>query len=142
MTKTTEVTKVEDIVKKVTGIKVRYFRYPGGCYGGSDLNSVKALGERPIGWDCYFGDSLNWTASQQVANVKDSCQQRLDRDHAPQRAAVPRGVYKALKVLHPVVEGPRLAGREHRHDAGRPDPEANAVGFRNCALRKPARRAP
>jgi peptidoglycan/xylan/chitin deacetylase (PgdA/CDA1 family) len=101
MTKTTEVTKVEDIVKQVTGVKVRYFRYPGGCYGGGDLETVKALGERPIGWDCYFGDSLNWTASQQIASVKDGCQNGsivITHLNGPPYHS---GVYEALKVLIP-----------------------------------------
>ncbi len=101
MTKTTEVTNVEDIVKQVTGVKVRYFRYPGGCYGGGDLDTVKALGERPIGWDCYFGDSLNWTASQQIASVKGSCQNGsivITHLNGPPYHS---GVYEALKVLIP-----------------------------------------
>jgi peptidoglycan/xylan/chitin deacetylase (PgdA/CDA1 family) len=101
MTKTTEVTKVEDIVKQVTGVKVRYFRYPGGCYGGGDLDVVKSVGERPIGWDCYFGDSLNWTASQQIASVKDSCAYGsivITHLNGPPYHS---GVYEALKVLIP-----------------------------------------
>jgi len=101
MTKTTEVTKVEDIVRQVTGVKVRYFRYPGGCYGGGDLDRVRALGERPIGWECYFGDSLNWTASQQISSVKNSCQNGsivITHLNGPPYHS---GVYEALKVLIP-----------------------------------------
>jgi peptidoglycan-N-acetylglucosamine deacetylase len=101
MTKTTEVTKVEDIVKQVTGVKVRYFRYPGGCYGGGDLDIVKSLGERPIGWDCYFGDSLNWTASQQIASVKNSCQNGSIVITHLNGPPYHRNVYEALKVLIP-----------------------------------------
>jgi len=101
LTKTTEVTNVEDLVKQVTGVKVRYFRYPGGCYGGGDLELVKSLGERPIGWDCYFGDSLNWTASQQIASVESNCQQGsivITHLNGPPYHS---GVYEALKVLLP-----------------------------------------
>jgi peptidoglycan/xylan/chitin deacetylase (PgdA/CDA1 family) len=101
LTKTTEVTRVATIVKQVTGVKVRYFRYPGGCYGGGDLDLVKSLGERPIGWDCFFGDSLNWTASRQVASVKSSCQPGsivITHLNGPPYHS---GVYEALKVLLP-----------------------------------------
>jgi peptidoglycan/xylan/chitin deacetylase (PgdA/CDA1 family) len=101
MTKTTEVTMVQDIVKQVTGVRVRYFRYPGGCYGGGDLDLVKSLGERPIGWDCYFGDSLGWTASRQIASVESNCQQGsivITHLNGPPYHS---GVYEALKVLLP-----------------------------------------
>jgi peptidoglycan-N-acetylglucosamine deacetylase len=101
LTKTTEVTKVEEIINQVTGIKVRYFRYPGGCYGGADLDLVKSLGERPIGWDCYFGDSLNWSARQQIASVKSNCQPGSIVITHLNGAPYHSGVYEALKVLIP-----------------------------------------
>lgn len=101
LTRTTEVTKVANLVRQVAGVKVRYFRFPGGCYGGGDLDLVKSLGERPIGWDCYFGDSLNWTASQQIASVQSGCRPGsivITHLNGPPYHS---GVYEALKVLLP-----------------------------------------
>jgi peptidoglycan/xylan/chitin deacetylase (PgdA/CDA1 family) len=101
LTKTTEVTKVADLVKQVTGVKVRYFRFPGGCFGGGDLDLVKSLGERPIGWDCYFGDSLNWTARQQIASVQSGCRPGSIVITHLNGPPYHDGVYEALKVLLP-----------------------------------------
>jgi peptidoglycan/xylan/chitin deacetylase (PgdA/CDA1 family) len=102
MTKRKEVIKTEVILKEVTDIDVRYFRFPGGCYGGSsDLQLVKELGERPIGWDCYFGDALGWSAEKQIANVKRTCQRgSIVITHMNNTRYHP-GVYRALKQLLP-----------------------------------------
>jgi peptidoglycan/xylan/chitin deacetylase (PgdA/CDA1 family) len=99
MTKTKEVTKAATILKDVTAIDVRYFRFPGGCYGSGDIRLVKNLGETPIGWDCYFGDALGWSAPRQVANVKSTCQKgSIVITHFNNTRYHP-GVYRALKQL-------------------------------------------
>jgi peptidoglycan/xylan/chitin deacetylase (PgdA/CDA1 family) len=99
MTKTKEVTKAATILKNVTAIDVRYFRFPGGCYGSGDIRLVKNLAETPIGWDCYFGDALGWSAERQVANVKSTCQKgSIVITHFNNTRYHP-GVYRALKQL-------------------------------------------
>lgn len=101
MTKHKEVTKTSDILDRVTGINDRYFRFPGGCYGSGDIPLVRSLGETPIGWDCYFGDALGWSAARQVANVKATCQKgSIVITHFNNTRYHP-GVYKALKQLLP-----------------------------------------
>jgi peptidoglycan/xylan/chitin deacetylase (PgdA/CDA1 family) len=101
MTKTTEVTKTARILKDVTAIDVRYFRFPGGCYGSGDIQRVRDLGETPIGWDCYFGDALGWSVARQIANVKSTCQKgSIVITHFNNTRYHP-GIYRALKQLLP-----------------------------------------
>lgn len=100
--KKTEISKVDAIVKQVTGKDIDWFRYPGGCYGGSsDLNLVKSYGEWPVGWDCYFGDPLGWSTAQQVKNVQNTCQNgSIVITHLDNTRYHPN-IYEALKVLIP-----------------------------------------
>jgi peptidoglycan-N-acetylglucosamine deacetylase len=99
MTKAKEISKAADIIKSDTGVKVKYFRYPGGCYGGGDISVVKSLGEIPIGWDCYFGDPLGWSAQQQIASVETGCQNgSIVITHLNGPRFHPN-IYQALKAL-------------------------------------------
>jgi peptidoglycan-N-acetylglucosamine deacetylase len=100
--KKTEITKVTDIVKEVTGNGIDWFRFPGGCYGGTaDLNLVKSYGQWPVGWDCYFGDSLGWNGDQEFANVKNTCKNgSIVITHLDNTKYHP-GIYDALKQLIP-----------------------------------------
>jgi peptidoglycan/xylan/chitin deacetylase (PgdA/CDA1 family)/murein DD-endopeptidase MepM/ murein hydrolase activator NlpD len=101
MTKRKEVTKTSAIIDNVTGVDDLYFRYPGGCYGPGDNQLVKSLGVTPIGWDCYFGDALGWSAERQIANVKNTCRKgSIVITHFNNTRYHP-GVYKALKALLP-----------------------------------------
>lgn len=101
LTKTTEITKVADIVKSTTGIDVHWFRPPGGCHSESDLTLIQSLGEWAVGWDCYFGDSLGWNGPQEVANVQNTCQKgSIVVTHLDNTRYHP-GIYDALKVLIP-----------------------------------------
>ena len=73
MTQRTEVTTVADLVKQLTGIKLKYFRFPGGCHTPSQARLVRSLGETGVGWTCYFGDTFLWSAAKQVASVENGC---------------------------------------------------------------------
>jgi peptidoglycan/xylan/chitin deacetylase (PgdA/CDA1 family) len=73
MTKRKEVVWTDRIVKRLTGVRMRYFRFPAGCHSNADVRFVWSLGEASIGWDCYFGDALDFSASQQVRNVQRTC---------------------------------------------------------------------
>lgn len=73
MTKTREVRMTERIVRRMVGVRLRYFRFPAGCHSSADVRLVERLDEQPIGWSCYFGDGLYWPTSRQIRNVKATC---------------------------------------------------------------------
>jgi peptidoglycan/xylan/chitin deacetylase (PgdA/CDA1 family) len=73
MTERTEVTKTAAIVRQLTGVRIRYFRFPGFCHSPSEVAYVRSLGEYSIGSDCFFGDALGWSVDRQVDNVIHSC---------------------------------------------------------------------
>jgi peptidoglycan/xylan/chitin deacetylase (PgdA/CDA1 family) len=101
MTKRQEVTATARIVKRLTGIKLRYFRFPNGCHTTADVRLVRSLGEASIGWSCAFGDGLGLSASRQVRNVQQTCGRGMivvtHLDGPPYH----QGVYEALKQLIP-----------------------------------------
>jgi peptidoglycan/xylan/chitin deacetylase (PgdA/CDA1 family) len=101
MTKRTEVTATARIVKRLTGITLRYFRFPNGCHTTADVRLVRSLGEASIGWSCAFGDGLGLTSSRQVRNVQQTCGRGMivvtHLDGPPYH----EGVYEALKQLIP-----------------------------------------
>jgi peptidoglycan/xylan/chitin deacetylase (PgdA/CDA1 family) len=101
MTKRTEVTKTEAIVKDVTGVEIQYFRFPGFCHATSDVTLVRSLGEYSIGSDCFFGDTYGWSAQRQVASVERGCTSGsivVTHLNGPPYHA---NVYEALKILIP-----------------------------------------
>jgi peptidoglycan/xylan/chitin deacetylase (PgdA/CDA1 family) len=53
-----EVLWTEAIIKRVAGVKTRYFRFPGGCLTQADVRLVASLGEQPVQWDVISGDSF------------------------------------------------------------------------------------
>jgi peptidoglycan/xylan/chitin deacetylase (PgdA/CDA1 family) len=56
--KRAEVLQTEAIVKRVAGVKTRYFRFPGGCLTQADVRLVASLGQQPVQWDVISGDSF------------------------------------------------------------------------------------
>jgi peptidoglycan/xylan/chitin deacetylase (PgdA/CDA1 family) len=48
----------EAIIKRVAGVKPRYFRFPGGCLTQADVRLVASLGEQSVQWDVVSGDSF------------------------------------------------------------------------------------
>jgi peptidoglycan/xylan/chitin deacetylase (PgdA/CDA1 family) len=56
--KRAEVLRTEAIVKRVAGVKTRYFRFPGGCLRKADVRLVWSLGQQPVQWDVISGDSF------------------------------------------------------------------------------------
>jgi len=101
MTRRTEVTKTEAIVRDVTGVEIQYFRFPGFCHTTSDVTLVRSLGEYSIGSDCFFGDTYGWSARRQVASVERGCTSGsivVTHLNGPPYHA---NVYEALRVLIP-----------------------------------------
>ncbi len=54
--KRAEVVRSSRMIDRVTGVRPRFFRFPGGCAGRSDVRLVAAAGEQPLGWDVNSGD--------------------------------------------------------------------------------------
>ena len=101
MTKRTEVTDTARIVRRLTGVGSRYFRFPAGCHTAADVRLVASLGEVSVGWSCYFGDALGYPVARQVSNVQRTCGRGAivvtHLDGPPYHY----GVYEALKQLIP-----------------------------------------
>jgi peptidoglycan/xylan/chitin deacetylase (PgdA/CDA1 family) len=73
MTTRSEVMKTEAIVRRLTGVEVQFFRFPGFCRTNRDVALVHSLGEVSIGSDCFFGDTLGWSVRRQIASVEGGC---------------------------------------------------------------------
>jgi peptidoglycan/xylan/chitin deacetylase (PgdA/CDA1 family) len=73
MTRRLEVTMTDQIVARLTGIRLRYFRFPAFCGSKADIALVRSLGETVVGSTCYFGDTFGWSAARQVASVVRGC---------------------------------------------------------------------
>jgi peptidoglycan/xylan/chitin deacetylase (PgdA/CDA1 family) len=55
--KRAEVVRSREIIEETTGVRPRFFRFPGGCHSPADLRRVAAAGEQPLGWDVVSGDA-------------------------------------------------------------------------------------
>lgn len=55
--KRAEVTAAASVILSITGVRTRYFRFPGGCYDEADVELVLSLGHRPVHWDVLSGDA-------------------------------------------------------------------------------------
>ncbi len=101
MTKRTEVTTTAAIIDRLTGVKVRYFRFPGFCETTADVALVRSLGETSIGSDCLFGDAFGWSAQRQVESVEGGCSRgSIVVTHLNGPPFHP-DVYEALRTLIP-----------------------------------------
>ena len=61
--------KTQVLLEKVTGKKNTLFRFPGGCYAQTDLESAKKAGVRVIQWDVAGRDGFNEDTSSIENNV-------------------------------------------------------------------------
>ena len=101
MTKRKEVTATARIVKRLTGVTLRYFRYPAACHTAADVRLVRSLGEVSIGWSCEFGDGFGYSASRQVQHVQQTCGKGAIVVTHLNGPPYHDGVYEALKQLIP-----------------------------------------
>jgi len=49
----------QEILRSITGVYPRLFRFPGGCYNKSDLDIAKKYNLTVVGWDVVSGDAFN-----------------------------------------------------------------------------------
>lgn len=69
-----EITKTQDLLTEYTGRTNTFFRFPGGCYGEKDLETVGDLGLEIVHWDVVAGDGFNPDAARIVHNVVSQTQ--------------------------------------------------------------------
>jgi peptidoglycan/xylan/chitin deacetylase (PgdA/CDA1 family) len=101
MTERLEVTRAAAIIYRVGGVVPRFFRFPGFCSTGPQVALVRSLGEVSIGSECFFGDTLGWSTSRQVASVERGCRPgSVVVTHLNGPPYHPN-VYEALRVLIP-----------------------------------------
>ena len=81
----------------------RYFRFPGGCHGRSDLALVAALGETPVGWDVVSGDAFQpdarIVASTVLARVRPGSIVVLHHVGAPNAPATEAALRQIIPAL-------------------------------------------
>lgn len=64
-----DVIKAEQLIKKLTGQKPNFFRFPGGRYQKNDSLLVAALGYQVINWTMTSGDAFAKKPQQIIANL-------------------------------------------------------------------------
>jgi peptidoglycan/xylan/chitin deacetylase (PgdA/CDA1 family) len=72
--KTDDVAKAQDIIKTITGVTPKYFRFPGGCFERVDLETVAKLGLTIVHWDVVADDGFNTDTDSIVRAVESQVQ--------------------------------------------------------------------
>ncbi len=70
-----EIKKTQDLLEKLTGVKPKLFRFPGGCYKKSDLNLTKSLGLTVVHWDVVGRDAFGKSKDEIINAVKKNVKQ-------------------------------------------------------------------
>jgi len=83
----------------------QYFRFPGGCHNGSDLQLVAWEGERPVGWDVVSGDPFQPQSAPIVHAVESGVQPGsivvmhiMGAPNAPATSSALRQIVPALRA--------------------------------------------
>lgn len=70
-----DIEATQKIIQDTTGVLPKYFRFPGGCYSGTDLSIViNIAGLSVVHWDVVGADGFNENAGSIVKNVVDNTQ--------------------------------------------------------------------
>jgi len=67
--KQADILKAQEIITRLTGMKPKLFRFPGGCYSPADQVLVKNMGLKVVGWTFPSGDAFNDNTDAIVENV-------------------------------------------------------------------------
>lgn len=67
-----DVLRADRAIKRATGRRPRYFRFPGGCYTAADARLVRSLGLEPVAWDVLSGDSYDDDATSVAGRILSS----------------------------------------------------------------------
>lgn len=64
-----EVRRARRVIREITGVTTRYFRFPGGCHAEADVRLVRRLGHVPVQWNVVSGDPRQKDPQVIVNNV-------------------------------------------------------------------------
>lgn len=64
-----EIGYTEGLLEQIAGIKVQFFRFPGGCYDETAVNMVNEAGENVVHWDVAGEDGFNNNTQSIIQNV-------------------------------------------------------------------------
>ncbi|HUD44174.1 MAG TPA: polysaccharide deacetylase family protein [Patescibacteria group bacterium] len=64
-----EIGYTEGLLEQIAGVKVQFFRFPGGCYDASSVQMVNAAGEQVVHWDVVGDDGFNNDTQSIIQNV-------------------------------------------------------------------------
>jgi Polysaccharide deacetylase len=98
-----QVQRAQEAIERVTGLTPKYFRFPGGCYDRSALDTVHAAGLIPVQWNVNSIDAFNAYPQQIAATVLAEVKpgsivmMHLVRGNAPSSAAALRMIIPALQ---------------------------------------------
>ncbi|MCX6735205.1 MAG: polysaccharide deacetylase family protein [Candidatus Peregrinibacteria bacterium] len=67
--KNKELSETQKILKELTNLTPKYFRFPGGCYRKEDLKIVANEGLIPVQWDVISGDAFQKDSSKISSTV-------------------------------------------------------------------------
>jgi peptidoglycan/xylan/chitin deacetylase (PgdA/CDA1 family) len=69
-----EMEKTQQMLKAITKVENKYFRFPGGCYDQKTLDLVAKEGMITVHWDTVAYDGFNTNTEQIVANILTNTQ--------------------------------------------------------------------
>ncbi|KAG9037130.1 Carbohydrate esterase 4 protein [Tulasnella sp. JGI-2019a] len=68
---TSELTRINQAIVYILGVKPRYFRPPYGDINGNIANLVAAQGQIPVTWNFDSGDSVGATTAQSITSYQN-----------------------------------------------------------------------
>ncbi len=69
-----EVESAQTMIFAATGITPKYFRFPGGCFNKTDVETITKLGLKIVHWDVVAGDGFNSDANSIIRKVESNIQ--------------------------------------------------------------------
>ncbi|MDD5464317.1 MAG: polysaccharide deacetylase family protein, partial [Candidatus Moranbacteria bacterium] len=69
-----EFIKSQEIIKNITGVYPKFFRFPGGCYDKEDVDLANKHGLTVVGWDAAGDDSFNNNLNSVINNIRTRTQ--------------------------------------------------------------------
>lgn len=151
-----EVQDAAGVIAAVTGVRTRYFRFPGGCASAGDVRLVERLDHRAVGWDVSSADAVAADPAVVVeAVLQDVRPGSIVAMHlngspnSPATAEALRVVIPELRrrgfrfvTLRRLLETPSDAQRRRRRRRGRRRPAPGSRPWAHCRTRARARPRP
>mgnify|MGYP001361162413 CR=1 FL=1 len=98
-----QLSHAQAVIRRITGVTPRYFRFPGGCYDGAALDAVHSAGLIPVEWTVNGTDAFNpnavGVAAAVMAQVKPGAIVMLHLQGGPNAPATG----SALRIIIPAL---------------------------------------